>query len=39
VVFLSMAALSILRWPENTHLFLLGILSVNGNPIFPRCGK
>ena len=27
VVFLSMAALSILRWPENTHLFVLGILS------------
>ena len=27
VVVLSMAALSILRWPENTHLFMLGILS------------
>lgn len=27
VVFLSMAALSILRWPANTHLFVLGILS------------
>lgn len=27
VVFLSMAALSILRWPENTHLFVLGVLS------------
>jgi hypothetical protein len=27
VVFLTMAALSILRWPENTHLFVLGILS------------
>ena len=27
VVFWSMAALSILRWPENTHLFVLGILS------------
>jgi hypothetical protein len=26
VVFLSMAALSIMRWPENTHLFALGIL-------------
>lgn len=27
VVFLSMAALSILRWPADTHLFVLGILS------------
>jgi hypothetical protein len=27
VVFLSMAALSVLRWPANTHLFILGILS------------
>ena len=27
VVFLSMAALSIIRWPENTHLFVLGVLS------------
>lgn len=27
VVFLSMAALSILRWPANTHLFVLGVLS------------
>jgi hypothetical protein len=27
VVFLTMAALSILRWPHNTHLFVLGILS------------
>jgi hypothetical protein len=27
VVFVSMAALSILRWPHNTHLFMLGILS------------
>ena len=27
VVFLTMAALSILRWPHNTHLFILGILS------------
>jgi hypothetical protein len=27
VVFLSMAALSILRWPANNHLFVLGILS------------
>jgi|SRR6516165_4815726 hypothetical protein len=27
VVFLSMAALSILRWPANNHLLVLGILS------------
>jgi Predicted membrane protein (DUF2306) len=27
VVALSMAALSILRWPANTHLFILGVLS------------
>lgn len=26
-VFLTMAALSILRWPEDTHLFVLGVLS------------
>ena len=29
VVSLTMAALSILRWPHNTHLFVLGILSFN----------
>lgn len=27
VVFLTMAVLSILRWPANTHLFILGLLS------------
>ena len=27
VVSVTMAALSVLRWPHNTHLFLLGILS------------
>ena len=27
VVFLTMAALSLLRWPANAHLFALGILS------------
>src|SRR5262245_6021795 len=27
VVFLTMAALSLLRWPADTHLFALGILS------------
>ena len=26
-MFLTMAALSILRWPANTHLFILGVLS------------
>jgi hypothetical protein len=33
VVFLSMAALSILRWPSNTHLFVLGILSFGAGVI------
>jgi hypothetical protein len=33
VVFLSMAALSILRWPHDTHLFVLGILSVGAGMI------
>ena len=33
VVFLSMAALSFLRWPENTHLFVLGILSFGAGTI------
>ena len=33
VVFLSMAALSILRWPHNTHLFVLGILSFSAGVI------
>src|SRR5262245_58650978 len=27
VVFLSMAALSILRWPANTHLLILGLVA------------
>lgn len=27
VVFLSMAALSVLRWPANNHLFVLGVLA------------
>jgi hypothetical protein len=30
VVFLTMTALSILRWPENAHLFALGIVSFGG---------
>jgi peptidoglycan/LPS O-acetylase OafA/YrhL len=33
VVFLTMAALSILRWPENTHLLALGILSFAGGVV------
>ena len=33
VVFLTMAALSILRWPHNTHLFVLGILSFGAGTI------
>src|SRR5215813_15528407 len=33
VVFLTMAALSILRWPENTHLFVLGILSFSAGVV------
>jgi hypothetical protein len=33
VVFLTMAALSILRWPHNTHLFVLGILSFGAGAI------
>jgi hypothetical protein len=33
VVFLSMAALSILRWPANTHLFVLGVLSFGAGAV------
>jgi hypothetical protein len=33
VVFLSMAALSILRWPANSHLFVLGILSFSAGSV------
>src|SRR5262245_25776151 len=33
VVFLSMSALSILRWPHNTHLFVLGMLSFSAGRI------
>jgi hypothetical protein len=33
VVFLTMTALSILRWPHNTHLFVLGILSFSAGAI------
>jgi hypothetical protein len=38
LVFLSMAALSILRWPANTHLFVLGILSF-GSGVVGRMAK
>jgi hypothetical protein len=33
VVSLTMAALSILRWPHNTHLFVLGILSFSAGTV------
>ena len=33
VVSLSMAAPSILRWPANTHLFVLGILSFGAGAV------
>jgi hypothetical protein len=33
VVFVTMAALSLLRWPANTHLFVLGILSFSAGVI------
>jgi hypothetical protein len=33
VVFLTMAALSILRWPANTHLLILGILSFGAGAV------
>ena len=36
VVFLTMTALSILRWPHNTHLFVLGILSFGAGVVGRR---
>jgi hypothetical protein len=33
VVFASMAALSFLRWPENVHLFVLGIVSFGAGTV------
>lgn len=33
VVFVSMAALSILRWPTNTHLLVLGIISYGAGTV------
>lgn len=38
VVFLSMTALSILRWPASNHLFVLGILSF-GAAVMGRMAK
>ena len=39
VVFLTMAALSILRWPHNTHLFVLGLLSFGAGVIGRRARR
>jgi hypothetical protein len=36
VVFLTMTALSILRWPHNTHLFVLGIASFGAGVVGRR---
>ena len=33
VVFFSMAALSILRWPANRHLFVLGVLAFSAGAV------
>ena len=33
VVSVTMAALSIMRWPENTHLFLLGIVAFSAGSV------
>jgi hypothetical protein len=38
-VFLTMAALSILRWPHNTHLFVLGILSFGAGVVGRRARR
>jgi hypothetical protein len=39
VVFLTMAALSLLRWPANAHLFVLGILSFSAGVIGRRARR
>jgi hypothetical protein len=39
VVFVTMAALSILRWPHNIHLFLLGILSFGAGVVGRRARR
>ena len=38
-VFLSMTALSIQRWPHNTHLFVLGILSFGAGVVGRRARR
>ena len=39
VVLLTMTALSILRWPHNTHLFVLGILSFGAGVVGRRARR
>ena len=39
VVFLTMTGLSILRWPHNTHLFILGILSLGAAVVGRRARR
>ena len=39
VVFLTMTALSILRWPHNTHLLILGILSFGAGVVGRRARR
>jgi hypothetical protein len=39
VVFLTMTALSVLRWPHNTHLFVLGILSFGAGVVGRRARR
>lgn len=39
VVFLSMTALSIIRWPANNHLFALGILSFAAGSVGRRARR
>jgi hypothetical protein len=39
VVFLTMAALSILRWPANMHLFILGVLSFGSGVVGRRAQR
>ena len=39
VVFLTMAVLSILRWPHNTHLFVLGFLSFGAGVVGRRARR
>jgi hypothetical protein len=39
VVFLTMAALSTLRWPHYTHLFVLGILSFGAGVVGRRARR